>query len=98
MAGKGDKYRPVDRTKYDDNYEKIFGNKKVSIAEQYHIDHPGVLPESKDECDIGGTCGLLISCKECYIGAKNHCRVSDCKFCGRLQCKERRHESTNKSD
>lgn len=27
-AGKGDKYRPVDRDKYRENYEKIFGKKK----------------------------------------------------------------------
>ena len=24
MAGKGDKYRPVDRKKYEENYDKIF--------------------------------------------------------------------------
>ena len=27
-AGKGDKPRPVDKQKYDDNYKKIFGPKK----------------------------------------------------------------------
>ena len=27
-SGKGDKYRPVDREKYRENYEKIFGKKK----------------------------------------------------------------------
>ena len=26
-AGKGDTYRPVDKKKYDENYERIFGNK-----------------------------------------------------------------------
>ena len=25
MAGKGDSYRPVDRKKYDENYDRIFG-------------------------------------------------------------------------
>jgi hypothetical protein len=28
MSGKGDKYRPVDRRKYERNYERIFGKKK----------------------------------------------------------------------
>tara|TARA_Y100001938_G_scaffold150239_1_gene240260 strand:- start:1896 stop:2024 length:129 start_codon:yes stop_codon:yes gene_type:complete len=27
-TGKGDKYRSVDRKKYSENYEKIFGKKK----------------------------------------------------------------------
>lgn len=27
-AGKGDKYRPVDRKKWDENYDRIFGKKK----------------------------------------------------------------------
>ena len=27
-AGKGDKYRPVDQTKWDKNWEKAFGKKK----------------------------------------------------------------------
>ena len=27
-AGKGDRYRSVDRKKYSENYEKIFGKKK----------------------------------------------------------------------
>jgi hypothetical protein len=27
-AGKGDKYRPVDKKQYDKNYEDIFGKKK----------------------------------------------------------------------
>ena len=29
-AGKGDRYRVVDRKKYSENYEKIFGKKKKS--------------------------------------------------------------------
>lgn len=28
MSGKGDNYRPVDRKKFDENYEKIFGFKE----------------------------------------------------------------------
>jgi len=27
-AGKGDRYRPVDRKKYGENYDRIFGKKK----------------------------------------------------------------------
>jgi hypothetical protein len=27
-AGKGSKYRPIDRKKYSENYEAIFGKKK----------------------------------------------------------------------
>lgn len=30
MAGKGDKYRPVDRKRFDENFSKIFGEKKKS--------------------------------------------------------------------
>jgi hypothetical protein len=28
QAGKGDRYRDVDRKKWDENYERIFGKKK----------------------------------------------------------------------
>ena len=28
-AGKGDKPRPIDRKKYDDNYDRVFRNKKT---------------------------------------------------------------------
>lgn len=28
MSGKGDRQRPVDRKKFDDNWDKIFGKKK----------------------------------------------------------------------
>jgi len=31
MNGKGDTYRPVDKKQYDENYEKIFGKKKLNI-------------------------------------------------------------------
>ena len=30
-AGKGSKYRSVDRKSYSENYEKIFGKKKSNI-------------------------------------------------------------------
>lgn len=33
MYGKGDKYRDVDKEKYDEQYEKIFGKKKLNNAE-----------------------------------------------------------------
>lgn len=35
-AGKGSKYRPVDQKKYDENWEKIFGQKPKSKS-------PGVI-------------------------------------------------------
>lgn len=28
QAGKGDKYRPVDREKWNENYDRIFGKKR----------------------------------------------------------------------
>lgn len=31
MAGKGDRYRPVNKKKYDENYERIFPSKKEKI-------------------------------------------------------------------
>lgn len=31
MSGKGDRYRDVDKKKYDEQYEKIFGKKKFNI-------------------------------------------------------------------
>ena len=33
-AGKGDKPRPVDKAKYDNNYKKIFGDKREVIGYQ----------------------------------------------------------------
>jgi len=30
-AGKGDKYRPVNKPKYDREYERIFGKKKKTM-------------------------------------------------------------------
>ena len=34
MAGKGSKPRPVDKKKYDRNYERIFGKKKKNGKEE----------------------------------------------------------------
>lgn len=31
--GKGDWYRPVDRDRYADNYDRIFGSKKLNVWE-----------------------------------------------------------------
>jgi len=28
MTGKGDRYRPVDKDKFDENYERIFGKEE----------------------------------------------------------------------
>lgn len=33
-AGKGDKPRPLDKKRYDENYERIFGKKKLNIMEE----------------------------------------------------------------
>ena len=33
-GGKGSAVRPVDKQKYDDNFERIFGKKKVSEEEK----------------------------------------------------------------
>lgn len=33
MAGKGDTYRPVDKKKYDRNYDRIFGKGKRRRAD-----------------------------------------------------------------
>ena len=37
-AGKGDKPRPVDKKKYDNNYKKIFGPKKGFTGYQGYED------------------------------------------------------------
>ena len=37
-AGKGDRPRPVDKRKYDNNYKKIFGGKKGYQGYQSHED------------------------------------------------------------
>jgi len=34
MAGKGDDYRPVDRKKFAENYDKIFGKKEKKSEQQ----------------------------------------------------------------
>jgi hypothetical protein len=34
QAGKGSRYRPVDRAKWEENYERIFGKKKLKKDEQ----------------------------------------------------------------
>ena len=37
-AGKGDRPRPVDKQKYDNNYKKIFNCEKTPIGYQGHKD------------------------------------------------------------
>lgn len=32
MSGKGDTYRPVNKKKYDENYERIFGRKCLACS------------------------------------------------------------------
>lgn len=36
MAGKGDRYRPVNKERYDKNYERIFGKRKHESGERKH--------------------------------------------------------------
>jgi hypothetical protein len=33
QAGKGDTYRPIDRQKWDENYERIFGKKDAKVTQ-----------------------------------------------------------------
>jgi len=49
MAGKGDSYRPVDREKFNKNFERIFGT----------CDEP-----KQGQCDNFG-CGAFGLCPEC---------------------------------
>jgi hypothetical protein len=35
-AGKGSKYRPVDQKKWEDNWNKVFGNKKTNNKKTTH--------------------------------------------------------------
>jgi hypothetical protein len=39
-AGKGDKYRPLDKKQYDKNYDEIFGkkNSKTKVTKNKNID------------------------------------------------------------
>lgn len=39
MCGKGDTYRPVDRAKYDANFEKIFGEKPLKLSRREDYDN-----------------------------------------------------------
>jgi len=36
QAGKGDAYRPVDKAKYDANYERIFGKARRKMKKGKH--------------------------------------------------------------
>jgi hypothetical protein len=53
MAGKGDRYRPVDRKKYEENYARIFGQKKEN-DEHRETPPAGNRPaESAPETSVG---------------------------------------------
>lgn len=47
MAGKGDKYRPVNKKKYDENYERIFGNRNISKEEKVDRLKDGIKERAK---------------------------------------------------
>lgn len=34
MAGKGDKYRKVNKQKFDENYERIFGKRSFNVSDK----------------------------------------------------------------
>ncbi len=46
-AGKGDTYRPVDKKKYDENYDRIFGVKKNG-NDRCSDDSKKQIPEKND--------------------------------------------------
>jgi len=61
MAGKGDKFRPVNKEVYDKNFEAVFGQKKLNIMSdddrqdlaeqteefaQFEKDHLGVITDN----------------------------------------------------
>jgi len=58
MSGKGDTYRPVDREKFEQNFEKIFGNKEHEHAEAMRAFASGEKLEfrpKKDATSYGST-------------------------------------------
>jgi hypothetical protein len=46
MAGKGDDYRKVDQKKWDQNYERIFGQKKTEDQHKIEEDPHGKTPRT----------------------------------------------------
>lgn len=38
MSGKGDAYRPVDKAKFDANFEKIFGKRELNLSRREDYD------------------------------------------------------------
>jgi len=50
MAGKGDTPRPVDKKKYDEGYERVFGKKKPYTPLDMVRDFPEMLEEHIPDC------------------------------------------------
>lgn len=48
MAGKGSRQRPTDTTKYESNWDRIFGAKKVQVA-QGLTPEPGMSTSSLED-------------------------------------------------
>lgn len=48
MNGKGDTYRPVDRKKYDENYDKIFGKRVKESLDKVNEKHGKTLKKLGD--------------------------------------------------
>ena len=47
QAGKGDRYRPIDRMKWDENWEQAFGSKKKRNSKK-NIMQPGGIYDMTD--------------------------------------------------
>jgi len=46
--GKGDKPRPVDKAKFDRNYDRIFGKQGVTVPNEYDTEEAARVLESND--------------------------------------------------
>lgn len=65
MSGKGDKPRPVDKDKYDKNYDKIFRKKKRGSQSKHHCIYiNGVLLRGDKICKVEN--GKLVETGEVY--------------------------------
>ena len=47
MAGKGDRYRPVNKTKWDENYARIFGGSSDAYIEDDKLTSTGDSDEQR---------------------------------------------------
>ena len=60
QAGKGDSYRPVDKKKFDEGYERAFGKKCMTCQGRgYHWDDNGRGKMAKTACLVCNGTGRL---------------------------------------